>query len=221
MQLPEPSDPSRAPDADAFARAREFVTRPERLAAVHETGLLDSEAEDVFDRLTRLAVRLTKVPAAFISLVDADRDFYKSAHGFGEPLASSRELTGATFCHFAIQSSSPLVIPDTAADPVYREVPTVTSLGVAAYVGVPIVVREQVIGSFCAIDMHPHPWTADEVEVLTELAASAQREIELRRALRESRALAERLAAQGRELAAQVEETEALSRELRRLHPVA
>ncbi len=169
------------------------MTDPARLAAVRATGLLDTEAEGVFDRLTRLAVRLVGVPAAFISLVDEHRDFYKSACGFGEPLASARELAGPTFCHYAAQATEPLVIADTAAHPVYRDVPTVRSLGVAAYVGVPLVVQGQVIGSFCATDARPHAWTADEIEVLTELAASAQREIELRGALRTAEAMAVQL----------------------------
>ena len=151
-----------------------------RIAAVRATGLLDSEVEEVFDRLTRLAVRLVRVPAAFISLVDEHRDFYKSACGFGEPLATERELRGPTFCHYTIQRETPLVIPDTAADPVYRDVPTIRTLGVAAYVGVPLVVDGQTIGAFCAIDDKPRAWTDDEVEILVELAASAQREIVVR-----------------------------------------
>lgn len=155
-------------------------TDPVRVAAVHATGLLDSDIEEVFDRLTRLAVRIVRVPAAFISLVDTDRDFYKSACGFGEPFASVRELTGPTFCHYTVQRTDPLVIPDTAADPLYRDVPTVRTLGAAAYVGVPIVVGGQTVGAFCTIDTHPRAWTHDEVEVLVELAASAQREMELR-----------------------------------------
>ena len=164
-----------------------------RLAAVRATGLLDAAAEPAFDRLTRLAVRLLRVPAAFFSLVDETRDFYVSACGFGEPLASERELTGPSFCHYAIQSSTPLVIPDTAADPLYRDVPTVRTLGVAAYVGVPIVVDGEVIGSFCAIDTVPRAWTAADVEVLIALAASAEREIELRAALHRGSELAREL----------------------------
>ncbi len=187
---------------------------PARLAAVRATGLLDSEVEEVFDRLTRLAVRLLGVPASFISLVDAERDFYKSACGFGEPLASVRELTGPTFCHYTVQRTEPLVIPDTAADPEYRDVPTVRTLGVAAYVGVPLVVGGQTVGAFCTIDTHPRNWSSDEVEVLVELAASAQREMELRGAVRSAHAAAavlqqayadlersnERLAHQAREM---------------------
>lgn len=158
------------------------ISDPRRLAAVRATGLLDSEVEEAFDRLTRLAVRLVKIPAAFVSLVDEHRDFYKSACGFGEPLASARQLEGPTFCHYAIQSSEPLIIPDTNADPVYRNVPTVRTLGVAAYVGIPIVVNGHVLGAFCAIDVVPHAWTGDEVIVLKELAAVAVSEISLRSA---------------------------------------
>ena len=190
-------------------------TDPARLAAVRATGLLDSEIEEVFDRLTRIAVRLLHVPAAFISLVDSDRDFYKSACGFGEPLASARELGGLTFCHYTVQRSTPLVIPDTAADLVYRQVPTVKSLGVAAYVGVPLVVDGQAVGAFCAIDVKPHPWSADEVEVLVELAASAQREIELRGAISTLRLQRGELARAHDELRRQHHELETHAEELR------
>ena len=167
---------------EAYKAARSAVSAPERLAAVLATGLLDTEVEESFDRLTRLAVRLLRVPAAFVSLVDEKRDFYKSAKGFGEPLATTRQLEGPTFCHFAIQQDAPLVIADTRAHPVYRSVPTVESLGVAAYIGVPLVVNDQRIGSFCVIDVEPHAWTADEIAILDELAAVAIGEISLRSA---------------------------------------
>src|SRR6266576_3658789 len=88
----------------AYEEAQFTIHDQSRLGAVRGTGLLDSEVEEAFDRLTRLAVRLVKVPAAFVSLVDEHRDFYKSACGFGEPLASSRQLEGPTFCHFTILS---------------------------------------------------------------------------------------------------------------------
>jgi PAS domain S-box-containing protein len=151
-----------------------------RLAVVRNTGLLDTPPEEAFDRLTRLAVRITGAPVAFVTLVDEHRDFYKSFCGFGEPLATVRELSGTTFCHHAIAAEGPLVIPDTRADPVFRTVPTVESLGVAAYLGIPIRVDDQPIGSFCAVDFETRHWTDDDVEILRELALSAQREIELR-----------------------------------------
>ena len=166
--------------ADEYARALESVRDERRLAALSATGLLDSEVEEAFDRLTRLAVRLVKIPAAFVSLVDEHRDFYKSACGFGEPLTSAREIEGPTFCHFTIRSEEPLVIPDTKADPVYRDVPTVRTLGVSAYVGIPIVIQGQVIGAFCAIDIVPHAWSEEEISTLKDLAEVAVGEISLR-----------------------------------------
>ena len=155
----------------------------QRLGAILRTGLLDTPPEESFDRLTRLAAKLIGVPATFISLVDQNRDFYKSCFGFGEPLATTRQLEGRTFCHHAIVASGPLLIEDTMADPVFREVPTVQSLGVRAYAGIPLVTDEgHAIGSFCAIDFVPRAWSALDVEILTELAASAMREIKLRSA---------------------------------------
>ena len=160
---------------------------PARLGAVARTGLLDTPPESSFDRLTRLAAKLLRVPVTFISLVDRDRDFYKSCYGFPEPLASRRQLEGATFCHLTLGSSSPLVIDDTTVDPAHREVPTVKTLGVRAYAGIPLVDTEGfVLGSFCAIDFEPRRWTPEDVEVLEELARSTMNEIALRRALEES-----------------------------------
>ncbi|CAA9346583.1 MAG: diguanylate cyclase/phosphodiesterase (GGDEF & EAL domains) with PAS/PAC sensor(s) [uncultured Gemmatimonadetes bacterium] len=194
------------------------VHDPERIAALQRSGLLDADTEEAFDRMTRLAVRLLRVPAAFISLVDADRDFYMSAHGFGEPLASARELRGRTFCHYAIESDLPLVINDARADPVYRTVPTVESLNVAAYVGIPLAGPEgHRLGSFCAIDHAPREWTPDEVEVLSELAASARREIELRARARAAEEQAMRLRELASELTAQVAENRALADALQEL----
>ena len=190
------------------------IDDPRRLAAVRETGLLDTEVEAAFDRLTRFAVRLVGVPTAFISLVDENRDFYKSSCGFGEPLASAREMHGVTFCHYTVQSTDPLVIPDTRADERYRDVPTVQSLGVAAYVGIPLVFRDQVIGAFCAVDVVPRDWTAHDVEALSDLAAMAISEIELRAATRRSEESRGRLADANANLEAQRLELELANRHL-------
>jgi signal transduction histidine kinase len=152
-----------------------------RLDALLDTGLLDSQVEEEFDRLTRLASRLLHAPATFFSLVDADRDFYKSCFGFAEPLASERQLTGLTFCHYSLVSEGALVIPDTKADPLYATVPTVESLGVAAYLGVPVrSPTNEVLGSFCAIDFVPRDWTPLEIETMKQLAKSAEREVAIR-----------------------------------------
>ena len=174
------------------AGASEVVGDPRRLQAVRDTNLLDTSPEETFDSLSRLAVTLTGVPASFLSLVDERRDFYKSQCGFPEVLASKRELSGRTFCHYALASAEPLVIEDTHANAVWRAVPTVDSLGVRAYLGVPVIVEGQAIGSFCVIDNRPHAWTSLEVETLVQIARAAAREIELRMVLKVARAEADR-----------------------------
>lgn len=164
------------------------VNKPRRLAAVRATGLLDSPVSGGFDRLTRIGAQLLDVPATFISLVDEHRDFYLSHCGFAEPLASARQLTGQTFCHFTIEQEVPLVIPDTKADPVYRSVPTVESLGVAAYLGAPLVLLSgEVIGAFCSIDVVPRSWTDLQVRNAVDMASLVVSEIELRQLSMDSR----------------------------------
>lgn len=169
----------------ASASAVGTVNDPTRLAALRQTQLLDSPATPGFDRITRLGVASLNVPATFISLVDDHRDFYLSHCGFEEPLASERQLTGQTFCHFTVQGEIPLVIPDTRADPVYAKVRSVDALRVAAYLGVPLVLRSgEVIGAFCAIDYTPRAWTESQVLAATDLASLVMSEIELRQAIR-------------------------------------
>lgn len=160
---------------------------PQRVGSVRATGLLDSPTSGGFDRLTRIGAQLLGVPTTFISLVDDRRDFYLSHCGFGEPLASERQLTGQTFCHFTVETESPLVIPDTKAHPVYRTVPTVESLGVAAYLGAPLVLLSgEIIGAFCAVDVVPHAWTETQIQNAVDIASLVVSEIELRQAALDS-----------------------------------
>lgn len=165
---------------------------PLRLAAVRRTGLLDTPPEEAFDRLTRLAARLVGAPAAFLSLVDADRDFHKSRFGPAGPEGGERPHGGATLCHHVVATGEPLAIPDTRAHPVYGGVPAAGPPGVAAYLGIPLAGSDgEVIGSFCVVDFEPRAWSPDDVDTLRELAASAVREIELRQAVREIGRLAD------------------------------
>ncbi|HEX8391725.1 MAG TPA: ATP-binding protein [Longimicrobium sp.] len=154
---------------------------PARLASLRSTELLDAPPDEVFDRLTRLAARLVQAPAAFVNLVDGRRDFFQSCFGFGEPLSTVRQLEETTFCHYALGRSEPLVINDARAHPVYRAVPAVESMGLTAYVGVPLHdAQGRPLGTFCVVDYQPREWTQDETGVLMELAGSAEREIRLR-----------------------------------------
>lgn len=164
---------------------------PQRLLAVRTTDLLDSPAEPGFDGLTATAARLLNAAACFITIVDEHRDFYKSQCGFPDGLAQARQMEGLTFCHFTLDRSDALVIEDTHATPIWASVPTVQSLGVRAYVGVPLKSGGQNIGSFCVIDVKPRAWTAHELETIQELAVSAARELHLRAALTAAQQAAE------------------------------
>lgn len=178
-----------AADAAKFDR---LIRSPDRLAAVQRTELLDTLPEEAFDVLTRLAALLLKAPASFVSIVDSERDFYFSQVGFPAPLASSRQLSGRTFCHHALAQDEPLVISDTYSQPAWKSVPTVDSLGIRAYVGVPLRVDGQTVGSFCVIDNQPREWNATELEIIGQLAMSAARELSLREAARRARREAQR-----------------------------
>ena len=158
------------------------VRDPSRLQALNRTGLLDSPSEESFDRLTRLAVKILRVPVALVSLVDKERQFFKSCVGLSEPWASQRETPlSHSFCQHTIASHQPLIIEDARTHPLVLDNLAITDLNVIAYAGIPLVLSDgSTIGSFCAIDSQPRRWTEDEIDILHELAASVITEIELR-----------------------------------------
>lgn len=178
--------PARTDDLDESPVTR-LLKSPARLAAVARSGLLDSAPEQAFDALTRMAATLLKVPVSFVAVVDSERDFYKSQTGFPDAVALSRELQGTTLCHHTLARNAALVIGDTHASPVWQAVRSVVTLGVRSYVGIPLRLHGQTIGSFCVIDQQPREWTAEEVGMLEQLALSAERELGLRVALRDAR----------------------------------
>lgn len=188
LRILNPTDSSlrRPPPAEPHA-VDGWVQSAARLAAVERSGLLGSATEETFDGLTKLAARLLKVPASFISVIGAEHDFYKSQHGFPDGLAASRAMPGRTFCHYALSGDEALVIDDTHSNPVWKAVPTVETLGVRSYVGVPLKLGDETVGSFCVIDMEPRQWSEEELETLRQLAISAGRELNLRSALAEAR----------------------------------
>ena len=169
----------------------EVLESEARLEALRRTELLDSPPEEAFDRLTRLATTVLHVPVALVSLVDSDRQFFKSQVGLCEPHASSRQTPLATsICKHGVGSRKPLIVADARRDPVFERHPAVSELGVIAYAGIPLITSEgHALGMFCVVDKRPHDWTAEEIGILRVLAASTMAEIELRRLVGELRAL--------------------------------
>jgi len=158
------------------------VTDPTRLAALHTLTLLDTPAEEAFDRLTRLAARTIQVPVALVSLVDAEREFFKSGVGLAEPWCTARQMPlSHSFCQHVVASNMPLIIEDARRDPLVQDNAAIVDLGVVAYAGMPLVTPEgQVLGSFCVIDSVPRIWSIDELALLRDFTAAAMTEIALR-----------------------------------------
>jgi len=154
----------------------------QRMRALRDTGLLDTPGEEAFDRLTRLVTRILGVPVALVTLVDRDRQFFKSCVGLPEPWASRRETPlSHSFCQHTVVSGAELVIDDAREHPELRGNLAIPDLGVVAYAGIPLVTSDgSVLGSFCAIDTKPRHWSADDLATLRDLAQSATSEIELR-----------------------------------------
>jgi len=153
-----------------------------RLAALAETGLLDSPAEASFDRFTQLVSMALKCEVSTVSLVDAKRQFFKSATGLPEPYCSLRQTPlSHSFCEHVVTSGKTLRITDSRVDPLVRGNAAVSDLRVIAYLGVPIVTDDGfVLGSLCAISSQPREWTAQDLAILESVAAAVLTEIRLR-----------------------------------------
>lgn len=152
-----------------------------RLAALEATGLVDGPTREALDRLTRLASRLLGVPTALISLVETDRQFFASAIGLAEPWASRRGTPlSHSFCQYVVESNAPLVVEDAPNHPLVCDNRAIQDLGVVAYAGMPLrTTQGHVLGSFCAIDNHPRPWSDEDLETLRDLSLAVAAEIEL------------------------------------------
>lgn len=163
-----------------------YVQDAARLTRLRRLSLLDAHSEAEFDRLSRLATKALQVPAAYISFVDADRQFLKGCFGLPEPYASWREIPLThSFCQYVVALREPLIIQDARKHPV-AESPGGEELGIVAYLGIPLITSDgYALGSFCAIDSQPRAWTDGDLLVMQDLAATSMIEIE-RRAVEEA-----------------------------------
>lgn len=158
------------------------ICDPARLAALRDLALLDSAVDPAFDRLTRLATKVLGVPTALVSLVDEDRQFFKSCVGLLEPWASRRQTPlSHSFCQYTVATGEPFIVEDAREHPLVHTNLAIADLEVVAYAGIPLVTSDGfVIGTLCAIDSVPRSWRADEIETLRDLTSMVITEIELR-----------------------------------------
>ncbi len=158
-------------------------TEDERLAALYRHDILDTEPEAVFDDLVALTRAICDTPIALVSLVDADRQWFKARAGV-EVCETGIETS---VCALAIRQRELFVIEDLSTDPRTAAMSLVTGdPGIRFYAGMPLVTATgAALGSLCAIDTVPRPGglTASQAAALKALAAQVVAQIELRTAL--------------------------------------
>jgi PAS domain S-box-containing protein len=146
-----------------------------RLAALRSLELLDTPAEERFDRITRIAQRLFDVPIVLVSLIDQDRQWSKSAQG----LVTSGITRDISFCSYAIHASDIFVVENTLIDPRFAGNPLVTAApNIRFYAGAPLATAGGFrIGALCLIDSKPRSFSTTDRLALRDLADWVQEEM--------------------------------------------
>lgn len=146
-----------------------------RLRALHELGILDTPPDDRFDRLTRLARRLFDAPIALVSLVDSDRQWFKSRDGL-DVSETPRELS---FCSHAIQSDQVMVVEDATEDVRFRENDLVVGApNIRFYAACPVRGPDgSRLGTICVIDHEPRHLADEDAALLQDLADIVESEL--------------------------------------------
>ncbi|WP_043359644.1 bifunctional diguanylate cyclase/phosphodiesterase [Belnapia sp. F-4-1] len=153
-------------------------TEAARLDALRQLDLLDTPPSEAFDRITRMAAQLFRLPIAAISLTDLDRQWFKSRVGV-QHRSIPREKAP---CAAVAETADTLLIPDLLADPCYRESLLARS-GIRFYAGAPLVTRDGYgLGAMCVLGTEPREASEEEMRALADLAAMAMAQIELQHA---------------------------------------
>src|SRR5262245_29063151 len=156
---------------------------PERLAALRRYRILDTPPEECFDDLTKLAAYICGTPIALITLVDAERQWFKARVGV-EICETPRNIS---FCAHAILGREPLIVPDARQDERFAANPMVTGpLSLRFYAGAPMVTQDgHALGTLCVADQKPRELSPEQREALQSLARQATAQLELRRSAAE------------------------------------
>lgn len=151
------------------------ANEPQRLATLHDLGILDSQPEERFDRLTRIAAATFDVPIALVSLVDEKRQWFKSACG-GVSGETPRELS---FCAHAILNDAVMVVPDALLDERFADHPAVVGdRRVRFYAGCPLILDNGAcVGTLCLIDTRPRHLDGAAIHLLQDLASLVLQEL--------------------------------------------
>lgn len=150
---------------------------PERLQCLLSTGLLDTPPDERFDRITRLAQKYFNVPITMVSLVDKERQWFKSKIGFDID-ETPRDIS---FCGHAILNKDIFFIPDAHADARFSDNPLVVGPpNISFYAGLPLAgIDGSKIGTLCIVDTTPRELTSEDISVMRDLADCVESEIAL------------------------------------------
>jgi len=178
----------------------------ERLAALHDYDLLDTLPEQQYDAITRVASEICGMPISVISLIDSDRQWFKSAQGLN---AKETPREHAFCAHAILQPDEIMVVNDSAQDERFHDNPLVTGIpNIGFYTGVPLVNENGLpLGTLCVMDTKPNKLTPEQQVTLKALASQVVAYFELHR--------------KNRELASRKLELERLNQELERFAYVA
>ena len=146
-----------------------------RLASLRALRILDTDPDERFDRITRLASALFNAPIALVSLVDENRQWFKSCYGLNVK-ETSRD---AAFCAHVVHDREPMVVPDTFLDARFAENPLVIGEPrIRFYAGYPLILNDGAcIGTLCVFDTRPRPLEGADLARLRDLADLAMQEI--------------------------------------------
>ncbi|MCL7942068.1 EAL domain-containing protein [Halomonas sp. ATCH28] len=172
--IARPLPPDEVPD---WFIIRESQREERRLVALSGLGLLDTPAEARFDRLTRLARRLFGVSTVLISLMDRDRQWFKSRQGL-DITETSRDIA---FCHKTLEGDQLMVVSDTHAHPLFHDYPGVTGTPfIRFYAGRPLYLRSgEKVGTLCLVDPAPRAFGEEDAKLLDDLASMVENELAL------------------------------------------
>ncbi|QHI97100.1 EAL domain-containing protein [Xylophilus rhododendri] len=162
-------------------RTAASLDEEERIQALRSLDLLYTAPTEAFDRITRLAAAVFQVPIALITLLDTERQWFKSRVGLSVPDTCREDA----FCNYTIASPQVMVVRDAAQDPRFLNNPLVTGYpGICFYAGAPLVLANgHSLGSLCLIDHRPREFDAAQEQMLLDLAAMVVAQIELQHAV--------------------------------------
>ena len=162
------------------AGERVVANEAARLQALLEYGVLDTPAEEDFDKLARLAAQICQAPIALVSLIDSERQWFKSKVGFSVS-ETARDLA---FCDQALRQADVLVVPDALADSRFCNNPLVTEEPkIRFYAGAPLITPDgHALGTLCVIDHVARTLTTEQIEALRTLSHEVVTHLEVRKA---------------------------------------